>query len=500
MTDWIDAAARIRPRTGLFIDGEFGPASSGETFETRSPRDGSVVAAVSAAGEPDVDRAVRSALSAFERGHWSRADRRQRQKVLIRLSELILENADELALLESIDSGHPISDALRVDVPTAARVFRWYGELLDKVHEEIAPTDARSLALITREPLGVVGAVVPWNYPLIISSWKLAPALAAGNSVVLKPAELTSLSSLRLAELAHEAGVPAGVLNVVPGLGEIAGRALGRHPLVDKIAFTGSPEVGRAFLGYAGESNGKQVSLELGGKSAQVVLDDVADIDACAEAVAWGIFYNAGQTCHGGSRLIVHEKVRDELVDAVLRVGSGIRVGDPLRVDTQIGAIASSEQLDRVLGYIELARSEGSAIRGGSRLTPEGLPEGFYVEPTVLEGVSTRSRVYREEIFGPVLTVTTVSTLEEAVAAANDTNFGLAASVWTSNITVGHRVARALRAGTVWINTFDVSDVVTPFGGFKDSGSGRDRGVQALHAYTGLKTTWLDLGDDSGAL
>ncbi|WP_374947879.1 aldehyde dehydrogenase [Agreia sp.] len=494
MTDWIAAAAALSPETRLFIDGDYRDAADGATLDSISPRDGSLFTRIAAGDTVDVDAAVRAASAAFESGVWSRADRRERQRVLIRLSELMLENLDELALLESLDSGHPIGDARRVDVPNAARTIRWYAEALDKIYDEVAPTPENALALVRREPLGVVGAVVPWNYPLIISAWKIGPALAAGNSVVLKPAENTSLSAIRLAGLAAEAGVPAGVFNVVPGYGRTAGQALGRHPLVDKVAFTGSPAVGKGFLTYAGESNGKQVSLELGGKSAQLVLADVEDLAACASSVAWGIFYNAGQTCHGGSRLIVDETVHDELVDEVLKVGRSLVLGDPLDELTQLGTIASGVQLDRVLGYTEVARSEGVSVHGGNRVRPTGLEDGFYVEPTVFDGVDNAGRIGQEEIFGPSLAVTTVRGVDEGIRVANESAYGLAASVWTQNITTALTTAQRLRAGTVWVNTFDVADVITPFGGVKQSGAGRDRSLHAFDAYTALKTTWIDLG------
>jgi acyl-CoA reductase-like NAD-dependent aldehyde dehydrogenase len=494
MTDWISAASSLVPETRLFIGGEFRAAADDATFETHAPRNGALIAHVSAASAVDVDETVRIASRVFDSGVWSRADRRHRQRVLLRLSDLMLENLDELALLESLDSGHPISDARNVDVPNAARTIRWYAEALDKVYDEIAPTPENALALVRREPLGVVGAVVPWNYPLIITAWKIGPALAAGNSVIVKPAEHTSLSTLKLAALAAEAGLPEGVLSVIPGLGVVAGEALGRHPLVDKVAFTGSPAVGKRFMTYSGQSNGKQVSLELGGKSAQLVLADVEDVAACASSVAWGIFYNAGQTCHGGSRLIVAESVHDELVEQVIAVGRSLILGDPLDEATQLGTIVSRTQLDRVLGYVDIARSEGATVHGGSQIIPDGLADGFYIEPTVFDNVDNTGRIGQEEIFGPALSVSTVADAEEGVRMVNDSVYGLAASVWTSNITAAHRIARDIRAGTVWVNTFDVADIITPFGGFKQSGAGRDRSLHALDSYSALKTTWINLG------
>lgn len=437
-------------------------------------------------------RAVASARAAFDDGRWRDLPPRQRGQVLCRLAELIREHSDELALLETLDVGKPIGESVRVDVPAAADVFAWYGEAIDKLYDAVAPVGPGALALVTREPLGVVGAVVPWNYPLILTSWKLAPALATGNSVVLKPAEQSPLSALLLARLASEAGLPDGVLNVVTGFGESAAQALGRHPGVDKIAFTGSEEVGKLFQTYAGESNGKIVAVEAGGKSPHLVLADVPDLDAAASAIAWGVFYNAGQTCHAGTRLVVHASVREPLLAKIAEIAGTFVLGDPLDPATTMGPLIDDRQLDRVLGYLDLARDDGAdVVTGGERVLADS--GGAFVAPTVLDGVPQHSPVTQDETFGPVLTTIAFDDVEDGVRLANDTRFGLAAAVWTGSVGTAHRVARRLRAGTVWVNTYDASSVTTPFGGFGASGSGRDRSLAALDAYTAAKTTWIDL-------
>ena len=461
-------------------------------FEDISPRDGSVVAEVARGLSEDVDLAVRAARRAFDDGSWALADPPERKRVLLRWARLIDEHAEDLAQLESADVGHPITDARNVDVPGARNCVAWYAEAIDKVYGEIAPTGADALALIGREPLGVVGAVVPWNYPLIITAWKLAPALATGNSVVLKPAEQSPLTALALAELGAEAGLPDGVLNVVPGFGEEAGEPLGRHPLVDKIAFTGSVEVGRRFLRYAGESNGKAVSLELGGKSPHVVLADAGDLDVAARAIGWGIFYNAGQTCHAGSRVVVERTLVEPLAERLVSFARDLVPADPADASTTLGALVSDEHLAGVLARVERAAGDGARLLvGGGRAEP--VPGGAYMQPTVLEALDPADPIVQEEVFGPVLAIQEADDAEHAIALANGTGYGLAAAVWSSNITTAHRVARRLRAGTVWINTFDVSSLTTPFGGVKDSGHGRDRSLHALDAYTHLKTTWVAL-------
>jgi acyl-CoA reductase-like NAD-dependent aldehyde dehydrogenase len=485
-------AGSLDVRTDAFIDGSYVPAASGETFDAVSPRDGTVIAQVAAGDAEDVDRAVAAARRAFDDKRWAGMAPAKRKRILTKFADLIRANAEEIALLTSLEMGKPIADSMNIDVPATANNIQWYGEAIDKLLDEMPFVDPSALALVTREPAGVVGAVVPWNFPLIMASWKLGPSLAAGCSVILKPAEQSPLSALRVAELATEAGIPDGVFNVVPGLGPTAGQALGRHMDVDVVTFTGSTEVGRLFMRYASESNMKRVFLELGGKSANIVFPDAYDLAAAAAVSAWGIFFNQGEMCTAASRLLVHSDVHDEVVERVVKRAGKMQPGDPLDPETKMGAIVDANQLDKVLGYVEVGRSEGATLlTGGSRAREE--TGGLYAEPTVFDGVTPNMRIAQEEIFGPVLSTLTFSSWEEAVEIANGTMYGLAASVWTRDLSVAHKTARALRAGTVWVNCFEEGDITVPFGGVKASGFGRDKSLHAFDKFMDLKTTWIKL-------
>ncbi len=484
-------AAKLAPPTQAFIDGAFRPAQSGATFETVNPATGETIAQVASCGPEDVDFAVTKAREAFDDGRWSKLAPADRKDVLIRLCKLITRNARELAVLESIDSGKTIFDCETVDVPETIHCLKWHAEAIDKIYDQVAPASDDHLAVIVREPVGVAGLVLPWNFPLLMLAWKIGPALAAGNSVIVKPAEETSLTALRIAELAFEAGVPRGVLNVVPGLGPDVGQPLGRHADVDMISFTGSTETGRRFLHYAADSNLKEVVLEMGGKNPCIVLDDAENLDRVAAHIVNGAFWNMGENCSATSRLIVHQSIKDELLERILAHVREWTMGDPLDPSHRVGALVSRSHYEKVSSYLTHADA-GRTVAGGE------TRDGIYVEPTIVDLEANAGALASEEIFGPVLSVISVSSFDEAIAVANDTGYGLAASIFAGNGKRALRGARALRAGTVTVNCFGEGDITTPFGGYKQSGfGGRDNALQAHDQYTNLKTIWIDLSDDS---
>lgn len=481
-------------RTQAYIDGKFVPAASGETLPSINPATGQTIAEIAACGEEDVDRAVSSARAAFESGVWSRIHPTERREVLLRLVALLEENLEDLALTESIDAGKPITDCREFDLPDTIGSFRWYAEAVDKVFGKTTPAGDGAIGMIVHEPIGVVGAVLPWNFPLAMLAWKLGPALASGNSVVVKPPELTSLTTLRFAELATEAGLPDGVLNVVPGHGHVAGKALGLHGDVDVISFTGSNEVGREFLRYSAESNLKKIVLELGGKAPQIVTADNADrLEVVAEDLAEAAFGNMGQNCTAGSRILVHSSILEEFVQHLVTATEKYVVGDPQDPATTIGSLVEESAVDRVERYVDEAVADGAQVRtGGSRMLEE--TGGWFYPPTVVTEVREDMAIAREELFGPVVVVLPFEDVDDAIRIANDTPFGLAATVWSRDIDDALRIARAVRAGTIAVNGYTEGDITTPFGGYKESGfGGRDNGLEAFEQYTETKTIWITL-------
>ena len=485
-SDWENLAASLQPDGRAFIDGK--RIETKTTSPDISPVTGKLLADVAECGETEVNLAVESSRRAFE-GAWGKMNPGDRKAAIQKLAELILANADELALLDVLDMGKPISDATTIDIPGSAAILNFYAEAIDKVSGEIPTTNAGNLALVRRVPLGVIGAVVPWNYPLEMAIWKLGPALAAGNAVVLKPAEQSPLSSLRLAELAMEAGMPAGTLNVVTGQGEITGAALGRHNNVDVLTFTGSTEVGKYFMKYSSESNMKQVWLECGGKSPNLIFADVENLEEAAEFAARAIFFNQGEVCSANSRLLVERSILEEFTALVVSQASKIKLGNPLDPETTMGPLVDANQTNRVESYIASGSNDAVVAHGGKRINIDG--SDCYIEPTIFTGVKLEAKIATEEIFGPVLSVIPFDTEAEAIKIANDSIYGLAASVWTSNLSRAHRVSDALHAGTVSVNTVDALGLNIPFGGFKQSGFGRDLSLHAMEKFTGLKTTWI---------
>ena len=488
----IQAAAGLRTpiRHQLFIDGRFVDSESGETLATLNPHDNSVIVDVAMAGKADIDKAVAAAHKAFPA--WARMAAADRGRILLRLADLIEENAEELARLESLDTGHPLKDSRALDVPRTAACFRYFGGMADKFQGDVVPVEAGFLNYLLREPVGVVGQVVPWNFPLMFTSWKMAPALAAGNTIVMKPAEITPLSSLKIAELMSQAGMPDGVVNIVPGLGHVAGQYIAEHPGIAKVAFTGSTATGRRVV-QASAGNLKKVQLELGGKGANIVFDD-ANLAAALNGSAWAIFHNQGQACIAGSRLMLHERIADEFLERFVALARSIRLGNPMEASTEMGPLTSALHRDRVLSYVDVATEQGGrVITGGKAPGAAELAQGCYVEPTIVKAKSYRDRVAQEEVFGPFVTVLTFKDDAEAMEIANGTDYGLGSGLWTSNLQRAHKMARDMHAGMVWINSYKRVNPGSPFGGVGQSGYGREMGFDAMREYTQVKSVWVNV-------
>jgi len=490
LADTAQAAGLRTPiRHQLFINGQFVDAQSGETLATLNPHDNSTIAEVAMAGAPDVELAVQAAEAALPK--WSRLAAMDRGRILLKLADLIESNAEELARLESLDTGHPIRDSRMLDVPRTAVTYRYFGGMADKFQGEQIPVEAGFLNYTLREPVGVVGQVVPWNFPLMFTSWKMAPALAAGNCIVMKPAEITPLSSLKIAELMAEAGMPDGVVNILPGLGAVAGQAIAEHDRISKIAFTGSTATGRRIV-QASAGNLKKVQLELGGKGANIVFED-ANLLAAVNGSAWAIFHNQGQACIAGSRLMLHEKIADAFLEKFIPLARSIRLGNPLDPQTEMGPLTSLLHRDRVLSYVDIARSQGGEVLSGGKAPVGDLAKGCYVEPTIVRASSWRDRISQEEVFGPFVTVTTFKDDQEALQMANSTEYGLGGGLWTNNLQRAHKFARDMRSGMVWINCYKRVNPGSPFGGNGLSGYGREMGFDAMREYTQVKSIWVNV-------
>jgi len=489
--EYAQIAKNLKFPTQAFIDWKFQPSVSGNTFTTTNPATGEVLAEITACNEQDVNIAVANAKTAFEDGRWSKLSPNQRKHILLNFADLLEKNKVELAVMESLDSGKPISECQLTDVPEMIHTIRWHAELIDKIYDSTAPVGSDTLSIVVREAIGVVGLVLPWNFPLLMLAWKIGPALAAGCSVVVKPAKETTLTALRVAELAAEAGIPAGVFNIVPGGGREVGEPLGRHMDVTMVSFTGSTETGRLFLKYASESNLKRVVLECGGKNPAVVMNDVDDLDRVAQHIVNGAFWNMGENCSASSRLIVHSDIKDELLGLIGVHLADWKMGNPLDPEHKLGSLVSKSHFEKVKSYIEQAKAEKLNIVHGGQ-----TDKGIFVEPTVVDGVKATDTLFQEEVFGPILSVTTFNTIEEAITLANDTVYGLAGSVYTSNLRNAIKLARAIQAGVVTVNCFGEGDVTTPFGGYKESGfGGRDKSIWAHDQYTEIKTIWIDVSE-----
>lgn len=489
---WQEKAEKLTIEGRAYINGSYQDAAAGQTFDCISPIDGRHLVKVSACESADADNAVMAARQAFEQGKWRGLAPAKRKLVLQKFADLVEQHGEELALLETLDMGKPINDSVHVDIQGALRCLRWTAEAIDKIYDEIAPSADNELGMVTHEPVGVVAAIVPWNFPLVMACWKLAPALATGNSVILKPSEKSPLTAIKLAALATEAGIPDGVFNVLPGFGHTIGKALALHNDVDTLVFTGSTAVAKQLFVYAGQSNMKRVWTEAGGKSPNIVFADAPDLDKAAQAAAAAICFNQGEVCTAGSRLLVESSIKEEFVAKVAEAMKHWQPGNPLDPKTNVGAIVDQSQQSRVLGFIEQAKTQGGSLKqGGNSVSP--VENGFYIEPTMFDNIANHMDIAQQEIFGPVLSVISFDTMEEAIAIANDSEYGLAAGVWTSNLSKAHRVAKALRAGSVWVNQWDGGDMTAPFGGFKQSGNGRDKSLHAFSKYSEVKATWIKL-------